>query len=144
MKPARVKIWQWISILALLLNAMLPYYAVSSPLGFTEEAQSVFGDKILICTKDGYKWVSPESLFSDEGSDIDSESLHFQDSNYHNSHHNNCPLCFASASADQGFIAYQCPLVSANRYHNYHGLGAPPATQTLYEYTSPSRAPPFA
>ena len=56
---------------ALLLNALLPFYAVydsgalAAKLTAAAETQNVFAfpdDKILICTSEGFKWVTQEAL----------------------------------------------------------------------------------
>ena len=56
---------------ALLLNALLPFYAVydsralAAKLTAAAETQSLFSfpdDKILICTSEGFKWVTQDDL----------------------------------------------------------------------------------
>lgn len=60
-----------ITLLAFLMNVMLPFFAVydvqqamaaEAKKSSTEEMSSVFGKKILICTSDGFKLVSIEDL----------------------------------------------------------------------------------
>lgn len=59
-----------VTLLAFLLNALLPFYALYSVEAAqsallaqqqakqTQDEASLFGDKVFICTADGFKWVS--------------------------------------------------------------------------------------
>lgn len=60
---------------ALLLNALLPFYAVYDPQVLAEKMEktvrnggffSLPGEKILICTAEGFKWVTAQDLQNGE------------------------------------------------------------------------------
>lgn len=54
-----------ITLLAFLCNVFLPFFAVydiASHQAFAKEMSSLFGEKLLICTGDGFKWVKWDDL----------------------------------------------------------------------------------
>ncbi len=76
-----------ITLIAFLLNVMLPFFAVYNvehP-SLAKEMASLFGEKILICTGDGFKWVKLADLESGKEK--------------HNPSHYKCPLCYIAAHA---------------------------------------------
>lgn len=76
-----------ITLLAFLLNAVLPFFAVydvPTHQAFAKEMSSLFGEKVLICTGEGFKWVKWEDLQS-------GKEKHNPDSHY------KCPLCYLAA-----------------------------------------------
>jgi len=78
-----------VTLVAFLVSVMLPFFAtynISANAG--DETSSIFGDKILICTASGFKWIDID--------DLDSEP--------EDSHKNfECPLCFAAAQNNKDF-----------------------------------------
>ncbi|MDG1997444.1 MAG: hypothetical protein P8J14_13175 [Emcibacteraceae bacterium] len=81
-------------VLALFINAMAPLSAVFSNPTHEDDAaiEALFGDKILICTPLGYKYVSLNELdgMSDEQK---------QNSSSH------CSLCLITTGDDKAYIA---------------------------------------
>jgi len=78
---------------ALLLNALLPFYAAYdaesiaaklSEKAATQELSTLLGDKILICTGDGFKWVTRDALQSGEEQPAQHPRM-------------KCPLCYLAA-----------------------------------------------
>ena len=84
----RGKIVTSITLMAFVMSVFLPFFAVysipSANAAQQNNQSSVFGDKILICTKNGFKWVSVEDLGDEEH---DPES----------SNHLKCAVCYVSA-----------------------------------------------
>lgn len=77
----------YVVLLAFLLNVMVPFFAVyniehSAP---AKEMTTLFGEKVLICTGDGFKWVKWADLQSGKEK--------------HNPSHYKCPLCYIAAHA---------------------------------------------
>jgi hypothetical protein len=65
MKKFLSRYYSLLTAIAFLINVMLPFYAVYNiPQASAKEASSLFGDKILICTADGFKWFSWQDLQS--------------------------------------------------------------------------------
>ncbi len=99
-------IWIYHSvIIALILGSLLPFLA-AFPSAISASSPTSFGDKILICTIDGYQWISKSDW--DEGN-IPAPSNHVK-----------CPVCVLSA-------------FGATTYHTPEPLIAPLTftTQTL-------------
>ena len=83
-----------IALIAFLLNVMMPFFAVynvehPSP---AKEISSLFGEKVLICTGDGFKWVKWADLES--GKEKHAPSSHYK-----------CPLCYLAAHGLKDFTA---------------------------------------
>lgn len=74
-----------VTLTAFLLNAFLPFFAVydTPKLPPAKEMSSLFGDKVLICTGDGFQWVTWEEL-QKQGS-------------RHESSRYKCGLCYLAA-----------------------------------------------
>ena len=71
-------------LLAFVFNLLLPFFATYSlPAQADQQVSlaSLLGDKILICTTEGYKWVSLAELQDEEPVPVVDE-------------HYKCPLCF--------------------------------------------------
>jgi hypothetical protein len=74
------------------MNVLLPFYAVytlpaanaSDSAISTQHLNALFGDKILICTEQGFQWVDVDALEKGEAK----PPLHKQ---------LKCPVCYASA-----------------------------------------------
>lgn len=75
-----------IACLAFLLNALLPFFAVYDipHQSAAKEMSSLFGEKVLICTGDGFKLVTWADLES--GKEKHNPSSHYK-----------CPLCYVAA-----------------------------------------------
>ncbi len=95
---------RWVSLLtvvAFLMNVMLPFFAVynvpqaimaaQSGQPYSERMASFFGEKILICTSGGFKWVSWEDLQNGE-----------EQPEPHPKYE--CALCYVTASGLKDFI----------------------------------------
>lgn len=63
--------YAYITLLIFLLSSLLPFFAVYNFSSYgdiaekeyiSKEISSIFGSKILICTSEGFKWVSQEDL----------------------------------------------------------------------------------
>jgi len=69
-----------VTIFALILSALMPFYAIYQPISEeNKEIASLFGDKMLICTPSGFKWV-----------DINEQQPSQHSQQYQ------CPVCFMS------------------------------------------------
>ena len=74
----------YVALLAFLLNAFLPFYATyAMPFASGKPLSAPFGEKILICTADGFKWVT--------WAELQKQSGHGPASHY------KCPLCYLAA-----------------------------------------------
>ncbi|MCC7260044.1 MAG: DUF2946 family protein [Alphaproteobacteria bacterium] len=76
-----------VAAFALLLQALLPFAAVYQPVpdATTAERAALFGDKLLICSAEGFRWVRTQDLA--EG------KAHPQTSSDYK-----CPLCYIAAN----------------------------------------------
>ncbi|MCE3232229.1 MAG: hypothetical protein K0R98_486 [Rickettsiaceae bacterium] len=83
-----------ITALAFIVNIMLPFYAIYSlPANDTKQLSSIFGDKVLICTSDGFKWFSWEDIQSGKEKPKTHEQI-------------KCPVCYVAAhSTNHTFVA---------------------------------------
>jgi hypothetical protein len=66
MKPHQKMIAAFTAV-ALLLHGVLPFFALYQ-LPVTHDVRSIaslFGERLLICTSDGFKWVRTEDIFKD-------------------------------------------------------------------------------
>lgn len=70
-KAIKLRYFSFLTLFAFLMNVMLPFFAVydvqqalasQSAESSSEEMSSLFGEKVLICTSDGFKWVSWKDL----------------------------------------------------------------------------------
>ncbi len=94
-KIVRNKILKAAALIAIMLNALLPFYAISS-LASVQAAENneyslTFGEKILICTDGGFKWVTKEEL-----QDIDTT--------FDYGSHLKCPLCYVLAHGQSNLL----------------------------------------
>lgn len=84
----RRKIVTSITLMAFVMSVFLPFFAVysipSASAALENNQSSLFGDKILICTKNGFKWVSWEDLEDEEHTP--EPTKHFK-----------CAVCYVSA-----------------------------------------------
>ena len=83
MRPQQRHLWRFV-LFAFLLNALLPFFAVynTTHLSASSAKNALFGDRILICTGDGFRWI--------ERSDAGKQKPH-------NGTHYECALCFFAA-----------------------------------------------
>lgn len=77
-----------LAALALLVQTLLPFFALYQPPARMDAAQlaSVFGEKILICSSQGFRFVTPEELA--QSSQHEQTGPQYQ-----------CAVCYVSAHA---------------------------------------------
>lgn len=122
-----------ITLLAFLLNAVMPFFAVydvASHQAFAKEISSLFGEKVLLCTADGFKWVKWEDLQSGK-------------EKHNPASHHKCPLCYLAAHGVKNLITPSAIALasvesSASRYMVYDHRPADFCLQSPLH----SRAPP--
>lgn len=128
----RVKHIAYLTLLAFVLSTLLPFFAIydTGHRSSFKEMASLFGEKVLICTGDGFKLV--------RWADIEKEGNHHKPSGYQ------CALCYLAAHGTKDFtapdgivLAYNLK-TSATGYAIYGYLLA--ALHTQYPFSS--RAPP--
>ncbi len=80
-------------LLAFLLHAVLPFFALYQlpQTGGPAQASSVFGDKILICTAEGFQWVAWEDLQSGKVRPEPHPDY-------------KCPLCYLAAHGSKSLV----------------------------------------
>ena len=83
-----------LTLLAFLVSILLPFAAVYNPSAAQASESSLFGDRILICTIDGFKWVSLDDVGTEQEDHGDSNQKEFE-----------CALCYVSAHATKDFLA---------------------------------------
>lgn len=124
-----------VTLLAFLLNVFLPFFAVYTPQAnaYAKQPFSVFGEKVLICTRDGFVWVNWKDLQK-------GNTKHKPHPNY------KCPLCYLAAHGlkditasdamvlPYGKVAYNTGF-SVYRYH--------PVSHYL-QSSLHTRAPPYS
>ena len=109
---AKLRVISLATFMAFVMNALLPFFAVytipSAQAAEQEELSSPFGEKILICTSNGFKWVAWEELQNEEHHPVPSNDY-------------KCPLCYVAAHGLKVFLP-------ASDYILTHtlSLGAPP------------------
>ena len=122
----------YIALLAFLLNVVLPFFAVYNVPHATALAQNsaIFGEKILICTSDGFRWATWQEIQQKDGH---SSASHYK-----------CPLCYLAAHGLKDFTAPASPIWDHGRYRasftNYHLAYSYAFTRIWPPFTS--RAPP--
>lgn len=108
-----------VALFAFLLNALLPFFAVYNVQdghdnqSAARQMASLFGEKVLICTSDGFKWV--------KWADIEKEGKPHKPSNYQ------CGICYLAAHGTKDFTT---PSAVALAYNTE----ASSAGYTIYEY----------
>ncbi len=93
-KSSKLRQVLFITLIAFIFNAIVPFFAVYNlPTGNAEanELSSVFGDKILICTDDGFKLVSLTDLKN--GRELPKHSSKYE-----------CALCYVAHKNDKNFV----------------------------------------
>jgi len=115
--------------MAIAFAALLPFFATYNTTTPPSGLASIFGEKVLICTADGFKWM--------KWADVQQNKNHFPPSHY------KCPLCYLAAhgTATLGTLAaiILMTLSSTNARYSFSDY-RPPAfhLQSLLG----SRAPP--
>ena len=96
-ETGKIRILSLLTMLAFIANVFVPFFAVynipSAQAAEKSELSSFFGDKILICTSDGFKWVTWEELQNEENEHPDPNQKHYE-----------CPLCYVSAHGVKDFL----------------------------------------
>ena len=125
-----------LTLLAFLVSILLPFAAVYNPSAAEAAQSSVFGDRILICTIDGFKWVSLDELDGEQQGHDRSDQQAYE-----------CALCYISAYATKDFIASAYEVVEHTSSHGQKlrfGLsgyiGQDRSALSAYQ----SRAPPLS
>lgn len=97
-RSARARLLSILVLAAFIANVFIPFFAVYNPSSAqaaeASEQSSLFGEKILICTEYGFKWVSWDEL-SQEGDEKPKP----------NKKHYECPLCYVSAHGLKDFLS---------------------------------------
>jgi len=121
------------------MNIMLPFFAVytvpdASAADADPALEALFGDKIVICTPEGFKLVSLSELGGD-GGDTSKSAQRYE-----------CALCYTAAHGinhiitEDGLVIVYDQLVQSVTYSDIVFLsGSEPACQP-----KKSRAPPFS
>lgn len=130
----RIKLIARVTLLAFLLNAILPFFAVynlQDNRAFAAEMASLFGEKVLICTGDGFKWVSWQELQNGK-------------EKQHNSSHYQCALCYVAAHGLKDTVMPDAITLAnvetgGSRYAIYdYYAGSPHLHASLYRRAPPS------
>ena len=80
-------------------QVFLPFFAYYGDLSAPDieaaaaRTPAVFGDKILICGADGFRWVSADELLNGEEGDAEPHERY------------TCPMCYITASGLQSFVS---------------------------------------
>lgn len=123
------------TLIAFLFSAVVPFFAVYElPEDHAQQAElaSIFGDRILICTENGFEWVSLADLRQGEHQP-------------HADSHLKCGLCYftAKGGAHHQLSAVALSLdVPLNRALREHFPYAAPVLTPVFLQTVASRAPP--
>jgi hypothetical protein len=84
-----------VTLMAFAMNAMLPFFAsvttTSAQAAEQNELSSLFGEKILICTATGFKWVT--------WAELQDQKQQPAQSDYYK-----CPVCFAGACSAPSYL----------------------------------------
>lgn len=125
-----------LAIFALLSNALLPFYASSGmamPARDTaQELSALFGEKILICTAEGFAWVSWEDIKQGKGIPAPHKSMQ-------------CALCVLSSQhgSDAALLTYPATFTVLSPGIALHYFQHDNTLITHVPFTLPvSRAPP--
>lgn len=119
-----------ITLTAFLMNVMLPFFAVYD--SYTK-AETFFGDKIPICTANGFKWVSAGDLQNNK-------NLPKHDNEY------KCPLCYVSANGINQIVPESVSNIEYKTAVNLLSYDLSNQVTRIYSLNSSklSRAPPFS
>lgn len=101
---AKIRILSFLTILAFVINAFVPFFAVYNIAAAQAAEQSdiqSFDEKILICTADGFKWVTWEELQQEETDHQTPDQKHYE-----------CPLCYVSAHGLKDFLPATAVIVT--------------------------------
>ena len=87
MKATHAKPWVGLALaLSIALNTLLPFFATYSDTTPPSGLASIFGEKVLICTSEGFTWVKLEDLLAGK-SPAKPHKSYF------------CPLCYIANDA---------------------------------------------
>lgn len=88
-------------LMAFVMNVFLPFFAIyntpSEQAIGQKELSSLFGEKILICTTDGFKWVTWEELRNQKHRPTPGD-------------HYKCPLCYLAAHGVKDVLPASAPV----------------------------------
>ncbi len=125
-----------LTLLAFLVSILLPFAAVYNPSAAEAAQSSVFGDRILICTIDGFKWVSLDELDGEQEGHDRSDQRAFE-----------CALCYISAYVTKDFMASAYEVVeqtSSSEQKLRFGFFRYARKGRSAAYAYQSRAPPIS
>ena len=124
-----------IALFAFLLNALLPFFAVydvPAHQSAAKEISSLFGDKVLICSGDGFKWVKWEDLQS--GKEQHTPPSHYK-----------CPLCYVAAHGMKDMVTPDAvALVSIEAADSVHAIYDYWPSAFYLQSAFSSRGPPYS
>lgn len=116
----------------LLLSFFIPYSLSPSQASDEDSLASLIGDKILICTLNGYKWVSLSELQG--GESTPQTELHFK-----------CPLCFLQVDKPETIPSDHSVLASISpgyRFSEYSGTATESQQSIWLLFGRSPRGPP--
>lgn len=128
-----------LTFIAFLLNVTLPFFAVydfsriiASTQTENEQNASLFGDKILICTEDGFKFVSVEDL--QDGKELPKKHPQYQ-----------CAMCYVSAHGTKHVMATAEVALVHYEYvqHVFYSISHDVTISQFSSRGFQTRAPPF-
>ena len=117
--------------LALFINALIPFYAKYNPPTAQTELSSIFGDKVLICTKNGFEWVSINDFASGKAIPEQHEDIQ-------------CALCYMSAAAKYFPPVQEKQLFAIKQQYIFALLENITIATNYRQFIPPSRAPPLS
>jgi hypothetical protein len=130
-QPIKQHLWRFV-LLAFVLSSLLPFFAVySMPSAATVKA-SLFSDRILICTEDGFRWITR--------SEASRQKPHTPNNHYQ------CALCFVAAHGLKHLVLAAAILLAVLLQISAARVILVPAKlrATRHTHHRHSRAPPFS
>jgi hypothetical protein len=135
MQKSANKYYSLITAIAFFVNVMLPSYAVYNlpeKSATAKEMSSLFGDKVLICTSDGFKWFSWEDIQSGKAQPKTHSQI-------------KCPVCYVAVHSLKHTLPQQNVELAYNaviQTFKFHILQSDVFTKQLFLKGRLSRAPP--
>lgn len=138
-KMFKMRILSFLTILAFISSAFIPFFAVydiqSVIAAEKSDNSSYAGKKILICTADGFKWVAFDALQNEDNNHPSSNKKHYE-----------CPLCYVSAHGLKDFLSvsnsiFVHELITTKSLYGEYNKSPFMSQPSLAGYLS--RAPPY-
>lgn len=136
-KSSRAKYYLLVTLLAFVISAILPFFAVYNLPATGEQSaklSSVFGEKILICTAEGFKLVKVADVESGKEKPIPHPQF-------------KCPVCYVSAHGIKNTAPVQIaqlnyqPTIQIVQFLPNHGFIL---KRNVFLNNNPTRAPPIS